>query len=343
MEKNEKTLPSGKLKFDLLDSILKRFKNRDPKVIVGPTVGEDAAVIDMGDKYLIATADPITFTADNIGYYSINVNANDIAVHGAKPRWFLATILLPLGDSDEKTISEIFNQIEAAMAPLGITLVGGHTEVTDSVIRPVVSGLMLGEIKKELLITTGGARPNDLIFLTKGIPVEGTAIIAAEMEEDLKKRGVGQDVIEEAKKFLYSPGISVVKDALLAKNTATISSMHDPTEGGLAAGLNEVAIAAGVTMTVREADIPLYPLGEKLCEIYGIDPIGTISSGALLFTADSKYREKLEGAFSKEKIPLAQVGVVEEASSEKVYIIKRDGSRRPLPYRERDEILKIFG
>jgi hydrogenase maturation factor len=343
MEKDKKTLPSGKLKFDLLDSILKRFKNRDPKVIVGPTVGEDAAVIDMGDEYLIATADPITFTADNIGYYSINVNANDIAVHGARPRWFLATILLPLGNSDEKTIRDIFGQIEAAMEPLDVTLVGGHTEVTDSVIRPVVSGLMLGEVKKESLITTGGARPGDLIFLTKGIPVEGTAIIAAEMEGDLKKRGVGREVIDEAKGFLYNPGISVVKDALLAKDTAPVSSMHDPTEGGLAAGLNEVAIAAGVTMTVREADIPRYPIGERLCEIYGIDPIGTISSGTLLFTADPKYKERLEEAFSKGKIPLAEIGVVEEASSDRVYIITNDGDRRPLPYKERDEILKIFG
>jgi len=335
-------LPSGKLRYELLEDILAGLKCADPRVTVGPRVGEDAAVIDMGDRYLIATTDPITFTAENIGYYAINVNANDIAVHGAKPRWFMATILLPLGYADENMVREIFESIEHAMKPLDVSLIGGHTEVTDSVQSPVVSGLMLGEVKKEGLITTRGCRPGDLIFMTKGVPIEGIAIIAAEKEEKLVESGIPDEEIQRGKNFLFDPGISVVKDALLASKTADITSMHDPTEGGLAAGLNEVALAADVSMVVKEDAIPLYPEGRNFCELFDIDPLMTISSGSLLFTAGATEKERLEDSFLKEKIPLTVIGRVEEASQDRVYIEDQAGNRLPLPYQERDEILKLF-
>jgi hydrogenase maturation factor len=343
--KRDEFLPSGKLKYELLDSILKGFSSDDPRVVVGPRVGEDAAVIDMGDTCLVVTTDPITFTAENIGHYSINVNANDIAVHGATPRWFLVTLLLPENATDEDTVRVIFDQVREAMKPHGISLIGGHTEVTDSVNRPVISGVMMGEVKAESLITTGGAKPGDLVFLTKGIPIEGTAIIAAEREETLLKEGVDPKVIADAKDFILRPGISVVEDARIAAATASITSMHDPTEGGLAAGLNELAIAADVTITVNEDDIPVYPEGETLCNIFGINPIGTISSGALLFTAPPKDRGSLETAFKKGEISLSVIGNVEGPAVERVYITEKGpggSSRTPLPYIERDEILKIF-
>lgn len=335
-------LPSGKLRYKLLEDILSRLKCADPRVTVGPRVGEDAAVIDMGDHYLIATADPITFTAENIGYYAINVNANDIAVHGAKPRWFMATILLPLGVADEKMVRDIFESIEHAMRPLDVSLIGGHTEVTDSVNSPVVSGLMLGEVKKDGLITTRGCRPGDLIFVTKGVPIEGTAIIAAEKKSELMENGISTEEIQRGKNFLFDPGISVVKDAILASETAKITSMHDPTEGGLAAGLNEVALAAGVSMVVEREAIPIYPEGRKFCGLFNIDPLMTISSGALLFTAGIQKRERLETAFSREGIPLTVIGRVEKASQHRVYIEDQTGNRSPLPYQERDEILTLF-
>ncbi len=145
--------------------------------------------------------------------------------------------------------------------------------------------MMLGEVEKDRLVTTGGARPGDLLFLTKGIPVEGTAIIAQEKADALRERGIDEATIERARRFLFDPGISVVTDAMTATSAAQITAMHDPTEGGLAAGLNELAMAAGVSITVREDAIPVYPEGRVVCDAFGIDPLGTIASGALLFTA----------------------------------------------------------
>ena len=228
------------------------------------------------------------------------------------------------------------------MKPLDVSLIGGHTEVTDSVKTVVVSGMMLGEVNKEDLVTTRGCRPADLIFLTKGIPIEGTAIIAAEKEAELIESGVTVDEIRRAREFLFDPGISVVNDALLASQTAAVTSMHDPTEGGLAAGLNEVALAADVSMVVEKDAIPVYPEGRRLTDLFDIDPLMTISSGSLLFTAGVEERKRLETAFSRANIPLTVIGRVEEPSGERVYIEDHAGERSPLPYRERDEILKLF-
>src|SRR6059036_1067548 len=183
-------LPLGKLPGDLLQAILDKHAPRDPRVIVGPRVGEDAAVIDAGDRYLVVTSDPITFATDELGWYALHVNANDVVVRGATPRWFLATLLLPAGTTDEAGVRALFGQLAEACDDLEVALVGGHTEVTHGLDRPIVAGTMLGEVAKDKLVTTGGARVGDAIVLTKGVPLEGAAIIAREKEAELRARGV---------------------------------------------------------------------------------------------------------------------------------------------------------
>src|SRR6266480_2934245 len=186
-------LPIGKHRAETLQAIFDKHPLRDPRVVVGPRVGEDAAVIDMGDRYLVATTDPITFATDEIGWYAVQVNANDIAVRGARPRWFLATLLLPPRTTTEASVAALF---------------GGHTEITHGLDRPIVVGTMLGEVAKERLVTTGGARVGDAVVLTKGVPLEGAAIIAREKEAELRGRGVPATVIRRAKGFLRAPGLS---------------------------------------------------------------------------------------------------------------------------------------
>src|SRR5688500_13189331 len=171
-------LPTGKLPADMLQAVLDKHVAPDPRVIVGPRVGEDAAVIDLGDRYLVATADPITFATDDVAWYALQVNANDIAVRGARPRWFLATVLLPPATTTDESVETLFGQLAAACDDLEVTLVGGHTEITHGLDRPVVAGTMLGEVDKAKLVTTGGAQVGDAVVMTKGIPLEGAAIIA---------------------------------------------------------------------------------------------------------------------------------------------------------------------
>jgi Hydrogenase maturation factor len=176
-------LPVGKLPAQLLQRLFTKYVTADPRVVVGPQVGEDAAVLDMGDRYLVATTDPITFATDEMGWYALHVNANDLAVRGATPRWFMATVLLPEGKSQETHVEQLFAELAEACAAVGVSLVGGHTEVTGGLPRPIVVGAMLGEVAKDKLVTTGGAQVGDAVLLTKGVPLEGASIMARERGE----------------------------------------------------------------------------------------------------------------------------------------------------------------
>src|SRR5229473_1559696 len=176
-------LPVGKLPAELLQRLFGKYVDADPRVIIGPQVGEDAAVLDMGDRYLVATTDPITFATDEMGWYALHVNANDLAVRGATPRWFLCTVLLPEGKSREAEVEQLFAEVALACQSVGVSLVGGHTEVTAGLPRTIVSGTMLGEVAKDKLVTTGGAYVGDTVLVTKGVPLEGASIIARERGE----------------------------------------------------------------------------------------------------------------------------------------------------------------
>lgn len=274
---------AGKLPLDLLARLLERIKIDDPRVVLGPRAGEDAALIDFGDRYLVAKTDPITFATDLIGWYVVQVNANDLAVMGATPRWLMVTLLLPEGTAAE-TVQKTFDQLGDACDRLKITLVGGHTEITYDLPRPIAIGAMLGEVDKERVVLTSGARPGDAIVLTKGIAVEGTALLAREAEAALLTAGVDAGTVERAKDMLFSPGISVVRDAAIACDTVRVHAMHDPTEGGLATALREIAIAARVGIEVDADSIQTFPACSAICDALGLDPLGLLASGALLIT-----------------------------------------------------------
>jgi hydrogenase maturation factor len=333
-------LPVGKLRAATLQAVFDKLPSRDPRVVVGPRVGEDAAVIDMGDRYLVATSDPITFATDDLARYALAVNANDIAVRGARPRWFLATLLLPHGSTTEATATALLAQLAEACDELDIALVGGHTEVTHGLTRPLVAGTMLGEVAKDKLVTTGGAKVGDAVVMTKGVPVEGAAIIAREKEAQARERGVPAAVIRRAKGFLRVPGISVLPEAEIACELASVHAMHDPTEGGIATALVEMAEAAGVGMRIDATRIMVVPEGRILCEAFGLDPLGTIASGALLMTLDPAEAGIVIHALARESIDCHFIGSV-VAREHGVTLV--DGTRQwPMPVFAQDEITRLF-
>jgi hydrogenase expression/formation protein HypE len=332
--------PVGKLPSELLGRLLERYRLEDERVVLGAKVGEDAAVLDMGDRYLVAKTDPITFATDQIGWYAVHVNANDVVTTGARPLWFLATVLLPEGGSDETQVEEILRQMHASCEQLGISLVGGHTEITYGLDRPVVVGQMLGEVEKDRLVTTGGARVGDAVVLTKGIAIEGTAIIAREREEALRERGYDGEFIGRAQGYLQDPGISVFREARLASDNCAVHAMHDPTEGGLATGLHEVAMAAGAGMIIEEEEIQILPESSLLCEEFGLDPLGTIASGALLLTLPVEEAERLVFLLASDGIPGTVIGYVRPR--DEGIKIRRGGVVRDLPRFPSDEIARLF-
>ena len=329
----------GKFPADLMERLLAKVEITDDRVLLGPKVGEDTALVDYGERLLVAKTDPITFATDLIGWYAVQVNANDVACAGATPRWFLATLLVPETFTEEDAES-IFDQILEACAYIGVTLIGGHSEVTRDIARPIVVGCMLGEVEKGKMVHTGGATEGDSIIVTKGVALEGTSLLAREAMDTLTQAGVDTDTVSRAKDLLFYPGISVVKDALTACATVRVHSLHDPTEGGLATGLWEVTRAAGVGLAIEEGSIPLLPECDEICQALGLNPLGLLASGALIITLPPEEVPRLLSSLEREGIEAFEIGQI-TAPEEGVQMISGH-ELEPLPRFERDELARFF-
>ena len=328
-------LPTGKIGWNLLGNLLHRQPQEHPEVLVGPGLGEDAAAVDLGERCLVAATDPITFAADDIGYYAVQVNANDVAAMGAVPRWFLAAVLLPENETTEASVSAVFDQLGSACRQIDVDLIGGHTEVTAGLKRPIVVGTMLGLVDRDRLVTSGGVRPGDRIILTKGVAVEGTALIAREKYQHLKTK-YNKKFIERCKRLLHDPGIGIVREAGIAVETARIHALHDPTEGGLAAGLWELADASGVGLDVLRDRIVILPETDRLCREFDLDPLGLLASGALLIAAAASDTDRLISALQKEGITAAVIATAKTGRG----VCWERGSA--LPRFDRDEVTRLF-
>lgn len=333
-------LPLGKLPPELLARLLNKAPIQDPRVLYGPGIGRDCAVIDPGssasDNVLVFKTDPITFATDDIGWYAVQVNANDIASTGADPRWMLATLLLPENATTNEMVETIFDHLTQAAAGLGISLVGGHTEITHGLNRPILIGTLVGEVKRERLIIPGGARPGDRLLLTKGVPIEATALLAKEFAERLQNV-LAPEELDRARGFLFDPGISVVRDAQIATCAGKVTAMHDPTEGGLASALWELAEACGQQMVVDPGAIPVPAIAAKICAALGLNPLASIASGALLMAVAPGDSAAIRSALIAEQIPCAEIGFVQAGEA---IVCQVNGTVLPRP--SRDEIARLY-
>ena len=332
-------IKSGKLPAPLLQKLLSKIKHVDPRVILGPKLGEDAALIEFGNKILAAKTDPITFATDLIGWYLVQVNTNDLAVVGATPRWMLVTLLLPEGTNEEQ-ITSIFNDLTKAAESQNIVLIGGHTEVTSGLNRSIAVGTLLGELDSKDIIMTAGIKDGDAIILTKGIAIEGTSLLCREAETELLKLGVHQDIINTGKGMLFEPGISVRADAELARKTVKVNAMHDPTEGGIATGLQEMASASGLGLNIETSEIVIFEESKIVCDALELNPLGLISSGALLLATNSDNASKLISAFRDNNIVANIIGTATKQHKD-VNVLK-DGVMSVMESFDRDELARYF-
>jgi len=308
----------------------------DERVVIGPRFGEDCAVIDIGTEYLVAKTDPISFATKDIGWYAVHVNANDVASMGAKPAWFQASILCPV-ETHKEGVEEVFRQIDATCKELNIAVTGGHTEITSSVRHMVVVGDMHGIVKKDMLVTSSGARPNHLIAMTKKAGIEGTSILIQERREILKNK-LPTSLMDEALAIKTKLGISVVREALLAAKH-NVTSMHDATEGGVSMALFEMAYSSSTMFEINLDKIPILSSTSAICNYFGINPLGLISSGTLLLTIEESNWKALSKAFQEAGILATPIGIVKKGSN--VSAISK-GKKVPFVYYEQDEITKVL-
>jgi hydrogenase maturation factor len=333
-------LPTGKLPLPLLRQALDRVPRQDPAVLVGAEPGEDAAVIDLGGpELLVAAADPITFAAADIGTYLLAVNGNDLAVMGAEPRWLLATVLVPAGTT-AADIEALLTDVTVACATADVDLVGGHTEITDSVASPIVAGTLLGTVHRDALIRTSGARPGDALLLVGDIAIEGTAILAGDHADALRRAGVSEADIRTGAARLETPGISVRPAAAVLRGMADVHSMHDPTEGGLTSALHEMAEAAGVGLVIDRDAVPVLPEGRRICRALKLDPYALLASGALLASLPAGQASTALTALRSAGLTAAVIGEVTAADDGSRWTV--GGSDVPIPPVERDELARFL-
>lgn len=327
-------MKEGKLAPAALARLLVHTSRGVPDVLVGAEAGEDAAVV-RGKDRLIITADPITFTEENIGIYTVAVNCNDIVAMGGKPKYLTTTILLPPHTSIVR-LAAIFREIEEASREAGMLWVGGHTEVTAAVSRIVISAQAIGFLRRRPTLTSA-ALPGELLVMTKWPALEATTLIAREKPKEVR-RLLGPGGYREVLGWLRDPGISILKEGKILERFR-LSAAHDPTEGGIATGVHEIASRSGVGIRVFKDAITAHPHTEAVCRHFGLDPLGALSSGVCLFTAPPETARKACAALKAKGVAAAVIGEI-TARRGKV-VLEQNGKSRPLPVFQRDEVIKL--
>ncbi len=325
-------MKTGKLPAPLLEELLDAGPPLPPELLLGPGVGEDACAIDLPAGVLVAATDPITLTGDDVGAFAAVINANDVAVMGVRPRWFLASVMLPAG-TRESEVRSLFAGLRTSLADLDVALVGGHTEITEAVVQPVVVGQMLGHAPDGRFVPTGGLVEGDVIIQVGAAPIEGAAVLAAARADALWS--LPREVLRAAREAARSPGISVVEPALSAASAGAVA-LHDPTEGGLATGLQELAAASQVGIVVDESAVRWFEPGVAVCRALGADPWGTLASGALLAGFRPADVDTALGALGDGGWPVSAIG---EATADSG-VRSRDGTA--LAVFARDEVARLL-
>jgi hydrogenase maturation factor len=313
----------------LMEIVFKYLGAGRSDVILGASHGEDAAIVKAGKNLLALSCDPISGALNRIGHLSIRVTTNDIATRGVRPIWFLSCIMLPEG-SGKTVLREICRQMDDAAKKIDVAIVGGHSEITPGLDHPVVIGFAAGLVGRNGYVTCGGARPGGKIILTKGAGVEGTAILASDRAAVLRQI-FGSSFVKRASRYFEMT--SVVEDAMIAFNHGSVQAMHDPTEGGVAGGLNELANASGTGFRAHEESIEIAPETAEICRTFKINPLRLVSSGSLLIVATEKSVEDILFQLKRRKIRAAVIGEVLSNPAKRI-LVKRNGveKRLPLPY-----------
>lgn len=330
-------LPAGKLPPWLLRKVLPKGGS-DPDVLVGPGIGRDAAAIAIGDRVIVAKNDPITFAAQGAADHLVDVNANDIACMGATPRWLLVTGLLPHGVTPADVLRD-FNDLREACRRRSVELVGGHTEILEGLDHPILIGMMLGEATPQDLVRPGQAQPGDALLLTKGIAIEGTALLARDRAGWLTPR-IGAPTVAAAARMLHDPGISVVRDAAIAREAGGVTALHDPTEGGLANAIREIAAASNLGVAIDRDAIPLFAETREIAGTLGLDPLGMLASGALLIAAEAAAAPFITRDLGRAGIAATVIG---HLSDDPASLTMRQGDDLlPLPEFAVDEVARAL-
>ncbi len=326
-------LPLGKIPYDILEKHVLNFQgHQSPEVLVGPKVGIDFAVINLDGRYLIVSSDPVTGVEDDIGWYAVNVSANDVATSGAKPKFLDSVVLLPEG-SDESQVREISKQMDNAAKKLQMTIVGGHTEITPNLKQLIVVTTAFGITNQ--YVTAANAEEGDTILMTKTAGIEGTSILARTFKERLKS--IDKETIQKASEMTTQ--ISIVKEAAILFGTRKVHAMHDSTEGGIIGGICEMALASNLGFKLQESSIEVAKETAAICSSLKINPSRLLGSGCLLASIRPDSIDLVIEELGKKNIRGTVIG---KFGGERKEIIKNNGSVEEVQSIVVDELWRLL-
>jgi len=334
-----------RIKFESLGKVNNKFLKEivfkylgcpNERLLYGPAIGRDAAAVSLSNgKILIVKSDPITGAVQHIGRLAVIINANDIAVLGARPLFFVSIILLPI-DSSLNDFETICKDMDSAARELEVSIIGGHSEICAGITNSIVSGTMLGETTSDSLITAN-SKPGDKLIMTKSAAIEGTTILAWDKEEYLKNR-IGGKILASAKKFLSY--LSILPEAQLALEIGGITAMHDPTEGGILNGIFEMCEAANVGANIYVDNIPIAKETYEICKVFDLDPLRLISSGTLLMSLNPNYYDQIISSLNSKGIPATYIGEIKKEKT--ITLIKKNGTQEILTEQNKDQLWNVY-
>lgn len=331
------TLKPGKLNPELLEELVfKNVKSRRPEVLVRPGVGEDCATLDFGPYECVMSTDPITAAISDIGRLAIHITCNDIASNGVEPLGIMLAVLLPLGTTTDD-IERIMQQAAEVSHELGVEIIGGHTEITPAVNRPVIVSTAVGRALAGESQRAEGMKPGDFIYMTKQAGLEGAGIIASDFEQDLLDVLTAEE-LEQAKGYLKN--VSVLKEGIAAGKVGT-AGMHDITEGGVLGAVWELAEIADVGLSLIAADIPVTEPIKKIAAHFNIDYMRLISSGSMMIIVHPDRAQALETAVKGVGVSIAKIGTVLQKKQGRKLLLP-NGQEETIQPPESDELYKVI-
>ncbi|HPJ25832.1 MAG TPA: AIR synthase related protein [Synergistaceae bacterium] len=324
MRENSHFPETGKLSPERLNRrILRHCGASRKEVLIGPLVGEDAAVIDFPPgKLLVASSDPVVGAQEGAGALLVHINVNDIASKGADPAYLLVTMIFPRNTPEEKA-EALMCEIGETCSSMGIAVVGGHTEFADRYDTPVLSATLLG--LADSCLSMANVSPGDSIVMTKHAGLEGMSILAKDRPDLLQFFNSGE--IEELAR--WSRDLSVLPESRILRSQALF--LHDPTEGGVLGGLGEMAALSSWAFDIDLSAIPCHPFTKRASEMLDFNPLHLISSGALLGILPGEFCKSMIRELEKQNIPAAVIGSV----------TNKPGAEAPL-FSSREELWKLL-
>ena len=319
-------LPNSLLNKIVLDPINKYSIDRE-EVLVKPSIGEDCSALTIGDNICLLSTDPITGAVADIGKLAVHINSNDIAAGGGEPIGIMVTALLPPTITEEE-IQKIITDVYTQAKEVNMCVLGGHTEITDAVVKPVLSCTVIGKSKR--LIASSGAKSGDDLVMTKYAGLEGTSIFASDKIEKLKN--ISEDTLKEARDL--SNLLSVVKEGKIASQMGA-NAMHDVTEGGILGACWEVATCSGLGVEVYADKIPVLDCTKQICSELGVNPLRLISSGSMVIAIENG--EELVAELAKNGINATVIG---KFTNDGLYIVNK-GEKQALEEPDVDELYKV--